>query len=135
MQIYQHLYIHLDREVREKLIKVFNIQKSGVSEILDQTLISDGVTNQDLSVITSKAMSEYLGVSEELPFSFLWEQVLSKISSKDEVPLTGEVLSIEQIINEPLEVSDETLEISEGRYCQTCTSNGGRHKKGCPQYR
>jgi len=132
MQIYQAQYIRLDKEIREKLIKDFNIQKSQVCEIKDNTLISDGVSNEDLQVVTQETMMEYLGITEALPWGYLWELTLTKIDKelhpelhKDELPIMGGILKIESMVD-AIKASEEKRP-----YCGACVSHHGKHSKNC----
>lgn len=64
------------REIREHLAEVFNVNKSGITEIVDQTVKTDGRTSEDLAVITGDAMAKYVGSVES--FGRLWELSLAK---------------------------------------------------------
>lgn len=107
-RIYQHQWITLDRDVREHLTKIFDIPTTGIAEIRDQSVISDGKTNEDLKAITSEKMATYVGSLEEFPR--LWELTLSKVKYE---------------LHPPIFIP----------YCGTCDAKSGRHKKGCPKYK
>lgn len=76
-RIYQQHWINLPSEVRLKLAEIFNIEKTGITEIRDQTLIADGTTNTDLAAITTEKMEIYTGIKGT--FSDLWHKTLEKV--------------------------------------------------------
>lgn len=75
-RIYQQHWMSLPKDIRHRLMVVFDIQKSGITEIRDQDVVSDGVTNADLSAITLQKMNEYIGSEEN--FARAWEITLAK---------------------------------------------------------
>lgn len=105
--VYQQVYINLPKEVREHIKKVFHIVPTGVAEIRDQEIISDGVTNKDLEVITVESMAEYVGSMES--FSRLWELTLAKvkyelnppIDLKDVIDTEKQIQITERTLNSP----------------------------------
>lgn len=86
-KIYTHLWIEQPKDIRDRLIEVFNIPRTGVPEVRDTTLISDGVTNTDLIAITEDGMIHYVG--SRAPFMRLWE--LSVAKAKSEVRPTTQI--------------------------------------------
>lgn len=84
-QVYQQVWIALPKEKRQHLMKVFNIKPTGVTEVRDQTLISDGMTNDDLKFITLERMCEYIGSQET--FMRAWEITLAKCHSELNPPM------------------------------------------------
>lgn len=76
-RIYQQHWINLPSEVRLKLAEIFNIEKTGITEIRDQTLIADGTTNTDLAAITLEKMEVYTG--KKGSFVDLWHTTLEDI--------------------------------------------------------
>lgn len=133
-KIYQQHWIDLPQETRDHLKKVFDIPRSGITEIRDQTVIADGHTNEDLLVITADKMSAYVGSpTGTLDFSRLWLITLSKVKSELHPPvfyiqpdgLVTDLPSVGSILaTEPVK-----------KYCDTCVSTKGRHRKGCPKYK
>lgn len=75
----------LSREVREQVAKVFGVSTSGITEILDNAVVRDGRTLDDLAVITADKMSEYVGSVES--FGRLWELTASKAYSELHAPV------------------------------------------------
>ena len=111
-QIYPQNWIHLSKETRNRLAEVFGLERTGVTEIKDQEVISDGYTVHDLKEITLEKMCAFIG-SEET-FGRAWEIVLAKVHSE---------------LNPPIGIikKDEP-------WCDSCESKGVRHLKECPKY-
>jgi hypothetical protein len=116
-------WMRLPRETRSKLSEMFGLERTGVSEIRDDEVISDGYSDDDLSNITKEKLIGITKLSDEFSFQSMWELLIAHINPV-EIPETieseGETL-----------VFDKLPEI----YCTTCTSKKGRHKKGCPKYK
>ncbi len=86
----------LSKEVRELLAKEFHIPFSGVVEIRDQELITDGRTVQDLEKLNAESMAAYVGSEES--FSRLFELTIAKAKSVLNPPV-GEIKAIEPTKN------------------------------------
>ena len=84
-QIFPQVWIALDKEVRDHLAKIFSIERTGVTEIVDQRVVSDGYTATDLLAITLEKMNEYIGSTES--FARAWEVTLAKVHSELHPPL------------------------------------------------
>lgn len=84
-KITPQLWMLLARETREHLAKQFKVPKSGVTEIRDQELISDGRTMIDLEVFTREAMCEY--VESDETFGRAFELVIAKAHSELHPPI------------------------------------------------
>lgn len=125
-QIYQQVWINLPKEIRLQLIKDFGLERTGVTEVRDQTLISDGFTNDDLKCISLEKMCEYIG-SEET-FIRAWEITLAKVHAI----LNPPIAIIQNVNGEPTAVDIEEIPVTEERFCTLCASKGGKHYKGCP---
>lgn len=123
-QIYPQVWISLPKEVRNHLVKVFGLTRSGVTEVVDQTVVSDGHSVEDLMGITLEKMVVYIG-SEET-FGRAWELTLAKTHSELHPPL-GEIRGDGVVVPIP---EAETA----APFCDTCDSKGVRHKKDCPKY-
>lgn len=78
-------WMHASREVREYLAAMWKLTRSGITEIRDQDVISDGYTLDDLRGITLEKMTEYIG-SEET-FARAWEITQSKAYSELHPPV------------------------------------------------
>lgn len=106
----------LDIQVKQKLISVFGIVKSGYSEIRDNIVVTDGYTQEDLKKITLEKMNEYIG-SEETSFLRAWEVTLSKVNFELNPPV-GELKSKDGAITvEP--VKEETIKTNETKNAET----------------
>lgn len=136
--MYDHVFMgqwmHLSKEIRGQLIKDFNLRSTGRVEVVDQTVVTDGYTNDDLKAFTHESMSKYVGRAES--FGKLWELTIEQAISL--------LNPIEIVLNSPLEVSSDDLEVDDGasielvdpnRFCNSCDSKGGRHKKECVNYK
>lgn len=70
------LWMLLDKDIRIYLATVFEIPMTGVREIIDDRIISDGHSNADLMAITLEKMTSYIGSEETFPRA--WEITCSK---------------------------------------------------------
>ena len=106
-KVYRELWMLLPKEQRQHLVVVFNISRTGVTEIRDQDIISDGHSNMDLEVISAEKMAEYTGSPATEPFHRLWEITVSKSNYELNPPIN--IPTIEPIVEEkPLEIIKET---------------------------
>lgn len=140
------MWLSLPRATRDHLIEVFGLERSGVTEIRDQDVVSDGYTIDDLRKISLEKMTEYIG-SEET-FSRAWEITLAKVHAE----LNPPVAEIRRVDGEPTIVDIvEVIEVPTGEtvveevkvqftpeevkpFCDQCASKGVRHLKYCPKY-
>lgn len=72
--------MHISKEVRDYIALMWKIPQSGITEIRDQYVISDGHTYEDLVVITLEKMCEYIGSEES--FARAWEITCAKAYSE-----------------------------------------------------
>lgn len=79
-KIYPHIFIQVPKDLRDYIAKVFGVKQSGITEVRDSTVISDGRTVEDLSVINEETMEAYVGSKET--FARLWEITISKAKSE-----------------------------------------------------
>lgn len=120
------MWIELPKEVKNRLIEVFQIPLTGITEIIDQRVVCDGHTGQDLMAITHDKMNAYIGSQET--FLRAWELTLAKVKYE----LAPPPIEIGIPVKEANEIPLETV-ISEKPFCDFCDSKGVRHKKGCPK--
>jgi hypothetical protein len=73
-------FMQQSKDIRLYLGQMWKIPRSGISEIRDQEVLSDGHTYDDLKKITQELMCEYIG-SEET-FGRAWEITCSKAHSE-----------------------------------------------------
>ena len=97
-------FMHQPKEIRDYLAAMWKIPQTGITEIRDQDVISDGHTYADLAVITKQLMCDYVGSEES--FGRAWELTCAKAHSELHPPVG--------IIQSEREV--ETIEIVEGGY-------------------
>lgn len=74
-------------ELRERVAEVFNIGRTGISEIRDQQHVSDGRIQSDLDAITRDGMAAYVGSPVSESFARLWELTLAKAHSELHPPI------------------------------------------------
>ncbi len=74
------LWMLLDKPTRTYLATVFEIPMTGVREIIDDRVISDGYSNADLKAITLEKMVAYIGSEETFPRA--WEKSCEKANSE-----------------------------------------------------
>lgn len=134
-KVFSHLWMHVPREERAVLVERFGLSKTGIAEIKDQTVVSDGYTNEDLSVITADRMLEYVGGDYEegqVPsFARLWELSIAKAHYELNPPIMYPQLSVVPIVEpeapqpatEPVKVDDTATTVFIGE-------NGEGLKKG-----
>ena len=80
------LWMQLDVDTRFHLKKIFDIPRTGITEIIDQRVITDGHSTEDLRVITLEKMNEYNG-SKYDSFPHAWEVTCSKAKYELNPPL------------------------------------------------
>lgn len=66
----------LPSDMKAHLVKVFNITRTGVTEIRDSEVIRDGYTADDLLSISHEKMTAYIGSEETFPRA--WELTCMK---------------------------------------------------------
>jgi len=77
-------YIALAIDERNKIREVFNVVKSGGMDVVDNEIVSDGTTPNDLARINIGAMLEYLGEVDRDYCNNLWLQVIDKVFGSSE---------------------------------------------------
>ena len=82
-----HDWLRLDRDTRYKLHMHFKFPKSGVPEILNNSIISDGFTTKDLMNMNIGIMLDYLNLKEVAPVEgelcdYLFSKVIEKINGR-----------------------------------------------------
>lgn len=79
-QMFPHQWLSIPRETREKIATIFKVERSSHSEVHGGTVISDGRTSKDLSVINIEALQNYTE-SKETNFLNLLEKTINKIAN------------------------------------------------------
>lgn len=134
----QHYWLNLPQETRDKLVKLFGIQKTGTIMTTigpeGAKVISDGFNFQDFYPITVSRMNELLGWDDE-DFYALFSAVIENI---DELlnGSYGKDKFVEVLVsgNTKKEIESEIKFSDKPRFCNFCDSKGVRHKKECPHY-
>lgn len=99
-KVYPHIWMALPKDIKDHLVTVFNIPRTGVSEIRDQQLVSDGYSIEDLQVITLPKMIEYIGSEETFPRA--WELSCAKAKYELNPPMSLNTVKTEVIEEEKL---------------------------------
>ena len=104
--------MHQPKEIRDYLAQMWKIPRSGIAEIRDQEIISDGHTYEDLKVITHELMTEYIGSEES--FLRAWEITVAKAHSELHPPIgeirsAGEKVEVTPVDKSHPELGDKTL--------------------------
>lgn len=89
-QISQPQWLQLSTEVRLKIRQAFGIKQSGATQAILGTFgktVSDGCTDNDLSVITVESMQNFLGNHHLTDYYALFSEVLSRLNSESPPPL------------------------------------------------
>ena len=101
-QVYAQNWMILPRDLRRHLALVFKIVPTGITEVKDNVVISDGFTNDNLKLIDAVKMAEYLKVPLDMyDFAKLWELTLGHANHE----LHPVVVNMEGITIMPQEVS------------------------------
>ena len=79
-RIYPLVWLAQSRGVREQLALDLKLPKTGLTEVRDQELISDGYSVYDLQNITVDALIGYVGKKKS--FQELWEASVEKAQEK-----------------------------------------------------
>lgn len=101
----QH-WMLLPKDIRQHLATVFNIGMSGVTEIRDQEVITDGRTLNDLAALSAERMAEYVGSTES--FARLFELTVAKAHSELHPPV-GVIMSHEEILEEKIATQERVF--------------------------
>lgn len=73
-------WLHLSQEVRNKLVEIFRIPRSGFTHVIDGQVQTDGYTYENLKVITIQTMQDFLKEgSPEDTFDDLLEKVIQRV--------------------------------------------------------
>lgn len=104
-RVLPQLWMAQSKEVRNLLAERFELKKSGITEVRDQDVVSDGYTQDDLLGITQERMTDYVGSEESFPR--LWELTVAKAHYELTPP-------IEMKMSTPIEEkSDETVVLAD----------------------
>lgn len=99
----------VSREIREHLAVIFHLGRSGITEVHNEQVVTDGRTNEDLSSITAASMAEYTGYGADYfekphpedqiapSFGRLWELSVAKAHSELNPPV-GAIIGPAQVL-------------------------------------
>lgn len=108
--IMPHLWMMVPKEERDILIQQFGLVRTGITEVIDQQLITDGYSDKDLAGITLEKMTEFIGSEES--FMRAWELTVMKARAIANPPTV--FIGTQEQLNEKLmdlkEVSNEEFE-------------------------
>jgi hypothetical protein len=76
-------WLELDRDMRTRFVEIFDIKKSGYTEVEDGRVVTDGHWGSDLMAITVEKMQEYTGLKDE-NFIDLINAVIIKIEKEND---------------------------------------------------
>ena len=101
------LWMLLDKPIRTHHAAVFEIPMTGVREIIDDRVISDGYSNKDLESVTIEKMTAYIGSEETFPRA--WEMTCEKAKNEVYPVVAEEVFSMADEPKEaPITIMAET---------------------------
>ena len=80
-QMFPHQWLSIPHPIREKIAEKFKVKRSSHIEVHGSTLITDGRTAKDLSVVNVESMQKYLK-SQQVNFSILLEELINKIANE-----------------------------------------------------
>ena len=92
-----------DKKIKDRLVEVFDIPWTGIRSIIDQTVLLDGYSDEDLKAITLEKMIAYIGSEETFPRA--WEITCMKAK--------GEVYPPLNLQQETFPMADEPKEVEE----------------------
>ena len=78
-QITYKQWLSLPNNIRQKMVEIFEIPRSGDTEVLGSQLICDGYFEEDLQEITLKKLQEYLDNYSE-DYFYLLNLTLNKLN-------------------------------------------------------
>ena len=58
-------WLQIPMSQRMKIVKIFNLPRSGGTVVQDNTVLTDGYTHEDLALITVERLQEYLKEKEQ----------------------------------------------------------------------
>jgi len=98
------LWMQLEKTIRNHLVSVFNIPRTGVTEIFNNEVRADGYSAEDLKAITLEKMTEYIGSEETFPRA--WEITCSKANSEVNPPMNMLKPEVIPMADEPKDVEE-----------------------------
>ena len=145
-QLSYHIWLSLPPEVRHKLVTLFDMPRTGRTVVeyraTGVVVTSDGFTPIDLQSVSLRRMQEMLGSDSDNYYKLFEVVVLNldallggtfvALGTKQEV---SEVAPEERVTSAAELTPEEHVSTDMPKFCGTCDSKGGRHKKVCPKYK
>lgn len=127
------LWMLLDKQIRNHLVKVFEIPRTGITEIINQDVVRDGFSFDDLKAITLEKMTAYIGSEETFPRA--WEITCSKAKGEVYPPMFIKQPEVIPMADEPRDEQVQTLsqspveDLDKELKAQTTTQHGSKKNK------
>jgi hypothetical protein len=119
-RIYPQFWMSLDKDVKETLVKEFKIFKTGVTEVVDSQVVTDGFRTEDLMAINVVSMMEFVLQDTPLPFSRMWELTIAKVKFILNPPIM-DISTGEEVDNTPRKAP----------WCYYCEAKAFAHRPEC----
>ena len=105
----------LSKEMRDLIAREFDLKRTGITEICDERVVTDGFSNNDLAFLTKENMSAWVGSDET--FHRAWELTIAKARSILNPPVfeikpEGEIVDVVPTIEEEPSVKEEPKTIT-----------------------
>lgn len=84
-RVHTQLWMSQPTDVRDEIAREFDLKRTGIREVRDQDVVSDGFKQEDLNEITEERMEKYVGSKETFPR--LWELTIAKAKSVINPPM------------------------------------------------
>lgn len=88
-QVYPGMFVKIPTDIKLKIIEIFKVPKSGYVHVVDGNIITDGYTEQDLSVLNVSTLKAHLKSKEDDIFKLL-NTLIESI--KNPAPVKSEVV-------------------------------------------
>ena len=99
------LWMLLDTKTRSWISKMFDLPRTGITEIRDSEVINDGHSLDDLRKITLEKMNEYIGSVETFPRA--WELTCAKAKYELSPPPIEIKTTVGEVINKEIKQKND----------------------------
>ena len=106
-KIYPQMWMDVPYELRQQLIKDFNLVRTGGTEVINNEIVTDGYRVTDLERINKESMAEYVGADDE--FHRLWIVTIAKAKSIVYPPI-GTITGAPKAVQESNNVSEVKID-------------------------
>jgi len=83
--IYERDWVLIPFDTRSKIVELFSIPRTGTTYCIDNDIVSDGYTDDDLVSITIERLQEILK-SKSSDFDELFDEMVDIINNKKQLP-------------------------------------------------